>query len=201
MNRLLISLIISLPGILSLRAQSPITNSAEDFSDEQGKKGWSYLYYTSSKDGKGTYVPDDALPMKWAANKNEGKDIWSGPLPWYSLGRESAKSRVLDAGYQAWAVRRWTSDFDGEMTISGSVKCTAAAGEGPDAGDGIGLRIFVDGKEVLNKLLPPQAAEEIQVRTPVRRGSKVDFAVTPGPGLNAQFDGAQFHAVIGKAIK
>lgn len=196
MTRIFVSLVLLIHGFSSLSAQPPLANSVEDFSGEQGKKSWSYLYYISSKDGTGTYAPEDALPMKWSVNKNEAKDIWSGPLPWYNLDRESAKSRVLDAGYQGWAVRRWTSDRAGEITISGFVKCTAAAREGPDTGDGIGLRIFVDGEEILNKLLAPQASVDIDQQVKVKTGSKVDFAVTPGPGLNALYDGSQFRVII-----
>ena len=201
MNRLLLSLILSIPGIAHLAGQSPLADSVGGYSGEQGKQGWSYLYYVSSKDGTGTYVPDDARPMKWAATSGDAKEIWLAPQPWLSLSRESAKSRVVDDCYQGWAVRRWTSDQDGEIEIRGSAKCTAKAGEGDEAGDGVLLRIFVDGKEVFNKPLPPQAVAEFQIPTPIRRGSKVDFAITPGPGLNALFDGAHFNATIGKATK
>lgn len=201
MKRLLLLLILSVPGIAQMSAQSPLADSVGGYSGEQGKQGWSYLYYVSSKDGTGTYVPEDALPMKWAANSGDAKEIWIAPQPWFSLSRESAKSRVVDDCYQGWAVRRWTSDQDGEIEIRGSAKCTAKAGDGDDAGDGVLLRVFVDGKEIFNKPLPPQAAEEFKIPTAVRRGSKVDFAITPGPGLNALFDGAQFNATIGKAVK
>lgn len=193
-------LLASIAGLVTLCAQeAPLADSADGFGKEQGGKGWSYHYYVSSKDGKGTYVPEDALPMKWSPDSGEAKEIWTGPLTWFYLGKESAKSRLIEGGYQGWAVRRWTSDYEGEIEISGTVKCTAAEGDGPDAGDGIGCRIFSDGKEIFSKLLPPQAVAEIQVRTSVRKGSKLDFAVTPGPGLNALFDGSHFRATIRKA--
>lgn len=198
MNRLLLSLILSISGFAQLSAQSPLADSVGGYSGEQGKQGWSYLCYVSSKDGTGTYVPEDARPMKYSG---EVQQIWNAPQPWFSLSRESAKSRVVDDCYQGWAVRRWTSDQEGEIEIRGSAKCTAKAGEGDDAGDGVLLRIFVDGKEIYNKPLPPQAAAEFQIPTPVRRGSMVDFAITPGPGLNALFDGAQFNATIEKRVK
>ncbi len=200
MKSLAATLLASLAGLASLFAQdAPIADSADGFGKEQGGQGWSYHYYVSSKDGTGTYVPEDVLPMKWSPDRGEAKDIWTAPQTWFYLGRESAKSRLIEGGYQGWAVRRWTSDHEGEIAITGTVKCTAAEGEGPDAGDGIGLRVFLDGKEIFNKLLPPQAIAELQIRTPIRKGSKLDFAVTPGPGLNALFDGSQFRATIRKA--
>ena len=87
MNRLLLSLILSIPGIAHLAGQSPLADSVGGYSGEQGKQGWSYLYYVSSKDGTGTYVPDDARPMKWAATSGDAKEIWLAPQPWFSLSR------------------------------------------------------------------------------------------------------------------
>jgi hypothetical protein len=200
MNPVAACLITALFSIALLRGEdSPIADSLAGYSVEQGKQGWSYLYYLSSKDGTGTYVPEDAQPMKWGAKSGDTKDLWNAPFTYFTLGPESAKSRVIEGGYQGWAVRRWTSDHDGEIEITGSVKCTAKPGDAESAGDGIGLKIFVGGKELLNKLLAPQESVEIQLRTPVHRGSKLDFAVTPGPALNALFDGSQFHVVIEKA--
>ena len=193
-------LITALFSIALLRGEEPaIADSVAGFSVEQGKQGWSYLYYISSKDGTGTYAPEDALPMKWGSKSGDTTDHWNAPFTYFTLGPESAKSRVIEGVYQGWAVRRWTSDQDGEIEISGSVKCTAKAGDAGSAGDGIGLKIFLGGKELLNKLLAPQESVEIQLRTPVRKGSTVDFAVTPGPGLNALFDGSQFRVIIRKA--
>ena len=200
MKTLVACFITTLFALPLLRGQElALADSVADFSGEQGKQGWSYLYYISSKDGTGTYAPEDAQPMKWGSKSGNANDLWNAPFTYFTLGPESAKSRVVEGDYQGWAVRRWTSDQDGEIEISGSVKCTAKAGDAGSAGDGIGLKIFLGGKELLNKLLAPQESVDLQLRTPVRKGSTVDFAVTPGPGLNALFDGSQFHVMIRKA--
>ena len=48
---------------------------------------------------------------------------------------------------------RWTSDQSGPLHVLWPAKCDAAGG------DGVGVKVFLDGKELFSKLLPPKTKE------------------------------------------
>ena len=88
-------------------------------------------------------------------------------------------------GRQRWAVRRWKSPVAGKVRLVGTF-------EGGAEGDGTEIRILVDGKQVHAALAGGKSGRadvELDLTVTVRKGSLVDFAVTPGPpGLNLSHD-------------
>jgi hypothetical protein len=89
-------------------------------------------------------------------------------------------------------VRRWISDVDGKIRVTGSL---ARGGRG----DGVRAVILVDGEEVFAADVggpEGQKALEYEVYATVTEGSLVDFAITPGPGTNIDYDATKFTATI-----
>jgi len=69
-----------------------------------------------------------------------------------------------------WAMRRWISDFDGEIQITGRL------GNGSDNGDGTVGRIFVDGTEIFSQVTDGNSVG-YAVNSRVSVGSIVEFAI------------------------
>ena len=90
-----------------------------------------------------------------------------------------------------WAVRRWVSEVNGSVTISGKLADLQGG-----AGDGIVGHIFVDGIEVFNHLINDGDLTGINynVKATVTVGSPVDFAVEPRS--SDWTDSTRFTAVI-----
>jgi hypothetical protein len=88
----------------------------------------------------------------------------------------------------AWAIRRWVSNLDGELTLSGLV----SRGDG---GDGVNVRIFVDGQEIFRQEVSPTASINYNVpNVKVKVGSKIDFAVNQRD--ESSFDATTFTSII-----
>jgi hypothetical protein len=95
-------------------------------------------------------------------------------------------------GRPVWPVRRWISDIDGQVRITGTVRRGAG-------GDGARALILSDGTEIFaTEVGGPngQTALSYEVLATVARGTVIDFAVTPGPGIDINFDATAFTAVI-----
>jgi hypothetical protein len=170
-----------------------IADSQNDFSNKQGTGGWSYLFFISNKDGTDTYVPDDARRMWWAPARAKKPAAWAGPEQWYNHTATSSEPVVINGCFQGWAVRRWTSDRTATLHITGH-----ASRDSKD-GDGVGIKLFIDGKESYAKLLAPASATDFDLSAAVHKGSLLDFVVTPGPGLDATFDSTGIHITISSA--
>ncbi|HOF18081.1 MAG TPA: glycosyl hydrolase, partial [Phycisphaerae bacterium] len=180
-------------GVVTAVAETPrndevLADSARDFSGTQGAGGWSYFYYVSNQDGSAPYQPEKVQPMKWLPSPGDWADMWTGPAKWYTISAGGAQPAVLD-GAQGWTVLRWTSDTDGPVHLI--VKLRRGRN-----GDGVGCKIFLDGKEIHSKHLPPGATESIDLTPTVHKGSRVDFVVTPGPALDSNHDSATLRATI-----
>ena len=78
-------------------------------------------------------------------------------------------------GKHSWAVRRWTSNYDGKVTISGTIDDTNRRG----GGDGITGRIFHNDKEIYKQLVNHGSqANGYEYRTSqIRKGDTLDFAI------------------------
>jgi hypothetical protein len=108
-----------------------------------------------------------------------------------TIGRDSAHPSVGD-GRAVWPVRRWISNVDGKVRIIGTIACG-------DQGDGVGALILVDGTDVFAAEVggaDGQTTLEYEAFATVEKGSVIDFAVTPGPGTDVNFDATVFTATI-----
>ena len=173
-----------------------LAESKADYSKEQGRNGWFYGFYDGvckeepgGPAASGPYTADDFELMKqvetpWGYN-------WAGPAQYLSLSPTGGHPEVIK-GRPAWAVRRWKSSVVGTVRITGRL-------EHGNKGDGVEGRILVDGVQVYARLVggegSPERAE-FDLAVSVKEGSAVDFAITPGPGLDTSFDATEFGAQI-----
>jgi hypothetical protein len=172
----------------SARADRVIADSVLDFSGKQGQDGWTYGYYASNKDGSAPYRPEKVQPMTWEATRGDWAYGWQGPANWLGIG-EGNCGPSAKTGSQMWAVRRWTSSVAGPVHIVGNV---SRGGQG----DGVACKLFLDGKEIYAKHLAPNSSDTIDVAPTLQKGSHVDLVVTPGPGLDTNFDTTSTHLTI-----
>jgi len=186
-KKILAFLSVFMLGLLALivnptpaRAQAApsvkIADSISEFSGTQGKENWFYGYV-----GDQLYVPyfeemSAYTGGSWQVDPNT------------KLSPESAKPSK--AGSKKWPIRRWKSEVDGEITISGQL---AKAELG---GDGIKGYIFVDGERVWSEKIEGNDSQGVNfnIKATVKQGSDVDFVV--GPRKEADLDGTKFIATI-----
>ncbi|MEX2186259.1 MAG: PEP-CTERM sorting domain-containing protein [Pirellulales bacterium] len=188
----------------------------------QGENNWLYGYHDVRADavsngGDGQFGVSDFIPFlndgsgvvatndpigSWTSSPNHWNgSAWDlvnngafGRGPWTELtpagGHPAANAQGTPEVH--WAVRRWISDFDGDVEIMGLLSNAGA-------GDGTVGRIFVDGVEVWSAVSDGVAANFDVVAT-VANGSIVDFAIDPdganvyneltGVGLDSISDGS-----------
>jgi len=167
-----------------------IAHFADDYSNVQGRRNWYYGYYDGQGNGqgdgrppRGAYTDDDFKPMTYT--ETVWGYEWGGPMRYLKISRDSMHPQASD-GRPVWAVRRWKSDVQGTIRLSGKI-----AQVGEKKGDGVGLVALVDGRVVARWMIggpdhPPSIP--YQAETKVNVGSLVDLAVTPGPGINPDYD-------------
>ncbi|HYW79703.1 MAG TPA: hypothetical protein VE890_09010, partial [Thermoguttaceae bacterium] len=194
------SLVQPLDGLGDTKAAgTPVADSATDYSNKQGANNWFYGFYAGDGAGQGDgdqplgpYTDDDFGPMThvqtvWGYN-------WAGPAKYLSLKPEGGHPEVIQ-GRPAWAVRRWKS------TVSGPVRLVGFFRRTDEQGDGTGGRILIDGVQVYETTVggeshPGEVSFDVVV--PVHEGSLIDFAITPGPTVDTQYDATQSRATIYK---
>jgi len=147
-----------------------IRDSVEDFSLEQGHCGWRYGYIAPATDARFvemTVVQTDT----W----------WVDPLRfWTHIGRDVMHPNGVTTGggrepVDHYAVRRWTSDASGTVSI-------AFDAARPDAtcGNGVLVRLVVDDIVVTEKALDPGlSTTSFSADATVSAGTIIDFVVDP----------------------
>lgn len=169
-----------------------LADSEADYGKTQGHRDGFYGYYDGTGDGEGDgrapdgpYSDDDFKPMRHVETM-WGYE-WSGPYRYLTLGPASAHP-AAQKGTPVWAVRRWVSPVGGRVRISGRFGVGAK-------GDGSGLKILVDGVVRHSALVGGVGAEgsrRFDLVVPVSAGSRVDFACTPGAGVNTEYDSSTY---------
>lgn len=164
-------------------ADVALADSRRDFSPEQGRGGW---YYGTLAGPDGTFVP---LPRFGA---DDWHACWTGPLPFGAITAEDQHPSVED-GKPVSIVRRWRSDYDGAVRIAGRFRKGVA-------GDGVDVRIAIDGQPVHERRLGngQPIADEFDFVEDVHAGTTVDFAVAPGPAANIDGDATTLAVTIRK---
>ena len=156
-----------------------LADSVSGYSKMVGGNGWYYGY--AELGSAAAYDPSQFRQMTWG--------IWGADnYRWLAPGGYPFASGNLlhPSGY--WAIRRWVSSFAGRASLSGSL----SRGSG---GDGVGVRIFVDGKEVYKRHLSPDESIDYSVAdVALKVGSKVDFTVNQASESN--FDATNFTSTI-----
>jgi hypothetical protein len=157
-----------------------LADSVSGYSKTAGENGWYYGY--AELGSAGTYDPSKFKPLTWG--------IW---------GTDNYRWLLLPGGYPfasgsgmhpsgSWAIRRWVSNIAGPVSLSGVLSRRGG-------GDGVNVRIFVDGNEVYNQHLSPNQSTNYNVRdVALKVGSKIDFTVNRG--RESSFDATEFTSTI-----
>jgi hypothetical protein len=175
-----------------------VAASEQDFGTAQGLNGWHYGQYNGDGEGEGDgadpagpYTDDDFKRLSHFEG-DVGRSWHEPDLGPVRIDRRAAHPSEI-GGRQIWAARRWESSIEGAVRITGKIMPTSAQGDGTSA------RILVDGLEVFSADVGGpgnQGSIEYGVSVRVRKGSLVDFVVTPGPGTDMHYDATAFTAVI-----
>jgi len=198
--------------------------------DDEDRKGWSYGYFDVRGDldtDNGAYdggaelteflndgsdlieadVADGVWlnsPNHWDGGKYDVLNNGAGRGPWTQMtqlgGHPAANGQMTPEVH--WCVRRWTSDYEGEVVVTGMWRNNSGGGDG-----GIG-RIFHNGVEVYNGLTNGFGTTGTVVLD-VAMDDEIDFAFDPdGAGvydpavegsidlINDGADGYVFHGKI-----
>ena len=156
-----------------------IADSASGYSKIAGDNGWYYGY--AELGSAATYQPSDFKPMTWRIWRTDNyRWMGSGDYPFASGGDMHPSGD--------WAIRRWMSNIAGTVTLTGRL----SRGEG---GDGVNVRIFVDGKQIYSQNVSPSQTIKYNIpNVAVEIGSKIDFTVN---GRNdSNFDATTFTSTI-----
>jgi hypothetical protein len=181
--------------ITTIESGELLADSVEDYSDQQGKAGWSYGYSEEMRADRShspaAYALGDFKLMVPVADRWYHK--WGEPrYSWLTIGPREAHPSRSQRG-PIWAIRRWTSPVTGPVRISGHISHSASKG------DGVSAHIAVDGRFIFSADLGgATGTHEVQYETKARlqMGSQVDFIVTPGPHDDINFDSTMVEARI-----
>lgn len=181
-------------GINEHRPDHLVADSAEDYDSTQGVKGWSYGWMdgaaltdarslpATGATGYRDFQPLDRVGDSW-------EDYWGGKsLPALKIDARNVHPSS-HGGRDVWAVRRWTSDHDGPVHLDIDVKLADKKSAG------INFITLLDDKVVLSKALGGPASDmslKQALDMAVRRGSHLDFVVTPGSTGKIDFDATAF---------
>ena len=181
-------------GIGYVPPDTPIVlaDSAADFSGVQGQDNWSYGTWTQNFDSDGIY----AVTEFGAINSDRFFDAENNR---WDLASNNSSAQITETGghpssanvgfFTHWVLRRWASETEGEVTISGNL------GNADAAGDGTIGRIFVNGEEVYQQLVNGSQTD-YSITLDLQIGDLVDFAIDPGVDSDETGDQTEFTAQI-----
>lgn len=188
-------------------ATNVLADSAGEFSGTQGANSWFYGYWSKKADADGVYDPatDFTLFPRGGTTWN-ATNFWTGSKwDWFagdppfteitSTGARPSAENGNPALPVHWPVRRYVSETNGALRITGTLFCSSSNGL---CGDGVVGRIFVDGVEVYQQ---PVFGLSLgySIIVPARLGALIDFVVDPGPATNDLCDSTIFTATIRQA--
>lgn len=166
-----------------------LADSVDGFNGVQGTTPgtWSYGYYVA---GPGAYHPEQFHGMNWT--RTDWDYRWQCPYA-YAAVTNTIQHPSYAGDTPVWIIRRWRSSATGTAHLSGT------AGHASDGGDGDGIKVFVDGKEVFSGSVGTSGGPNglsFDLSVPVQVGSLVDFVVTPGPGADINFDTVDYRSQV-----
>ena len=172
---------------ISSEINTTLANSVNDWSTTQGQSGWEY----------GRYAPYNSVGFTqlsetiWGGwnNPGVGSTLNLPQLDQYG-GHPQFNAANCGACNSEWAVRRWTSSYTGNITISGELFDRDGA-----CGDGAHVRILINGMQVWEYQYIPSITQTYSLNLSVNAGDQIDFAIDPSAG-DAACDDTQFTANI-----
>lgn len=160
-------------------AAQVLTISDDDFSDQQGFKGWHYGYFDGSSDTP--WRLDDFAPLPffddaWRRETGVG-GYWTAVTRagGHPNGLISSGGRLEE---ENCAVRRWVADADYVLQLSGRLW---DADPTPGHGNGVIGHIMVDGETIWQQTIDNgnQAGVEYALEVCTVEGTIIDFAIDP----------------------
>ncbi|MGA2617993.1 MAG: glycosyl hydrolase [Thermoguttaceae bacterium] len=158
-----------------------VADLVEDYAKTQGATNWYYGY--TDEVGR-NFKPFEIVVTPWG-------ERWAGPLPYLGASRGSLHPQVKD-GKAIWAVQRWKSPLRGKVQVKGHF-------ERDRQGDGCTVLVLVNGKKIFEQHAGgPRSPtrREFTLDVEVKEGTLIDFAVTPGPDNNLDFDNTMVDAQV-----
>ena len=165
-----------------------IADSVKDFTNKQGANGWEYGYYQGvmnpSSFKRFEYVKDWDLSSKNPGSPYKSDYIWSLiEEPGYANFTQLTDigghpNHYSQGGSLEWAVRRWTSNINQKVKITGEIDDINKRG----GGDGITARIFKNGSEVFSQSAnnsSPAEGYTYSIDLELKKGDIIDFAIDP----------------------
>ena len=164
---------------------APVADSVIDWSivGAQGESGWTQGYWDRSADADGKYAASDFTPFPRGGGGFGPGDFWDGSSwqwyggdpPWTMLGSQAVHPNGPNSGAEHWAIRRWTCEVAGAVTVTWTLRKTSLNG------GGVSGRVFHNGVEV--DVAAIAGVDDTGVtRTvgiaPVQPGDAIDVAVT-----------------------
>ena len=147
---------------LTVQPGEVIANSSAEFSENQGQNGWYYGKYTAFNTAGFSQLP------------NFTGFVWNNPgtnLDFPQLDANGGHPQFEDF---SWPVRRWVSDFTGDVTISGDF-----FDRDNSCGDGVHVRIFQNGNQVFEFLNIPISSNPYSFNLTIAAGDEIDFVIDP----------------------
>jgi hypothetical protein len=153
-----------------------IADSVSEFSGTQGQSNWYYGYYT------GSFTPSNFQQMSIFDGTSWYVDNTSpSPFVWTQLTDVGGhpNGTISGSGHDSvehWAVRRWVSEVNGEITIQGHIADLSGV-----IGDGIVGKIFVGNTEIYSTPINNGnlAGTNYSLTFNVLAGTTIDFAIAP----------------------
>lgn len=163
-------------------------DSVAEFSGTQGQNNWSYGYWDRTADADQLYQPADVTLFSAAAWTGALWDLNTTGAPWTEIGSGGGHPNGTNSGNEHWTVRRYVSEFTGPARFVGNLS------DGAECGDGVALRIYVEGVLVYSKSTFSSVPVEFLAESNLQAGQRVDFVITPL--ANDSCDGHSFNVKV-----
>ena len=142
-------------------ATSVTADSEADFSGVQGQDGWTYGTYAAFDVAGFTELPTFS-GAQW-----EGGEAFATPFVDADGGHPGVDSFF-------WAVRRWTADTDGDVTLDADYQDLNGS-----CGDGANIRVFHNSAEIATELVSLSLQSIAPIAITVGSGDTIDFVIDP----------------------
>lgn len=180
-----------------------LADSVADFSLEQGARGWYYGYDLGFRDSF-QLLPRPSVVTQYVPVSGDTWECWTtAEEHWTQIFQLGAHANGTDTSAPSTAVleravRRWTSDYSGDIRIVGEL---AKIDVTPDGSNGVYATVLVDGIEVYSVVIGGEDAggRIYEAMGHVEINSTVDFILDPHES-NDHHDLTRFTAVIERAI-
>jgi hypothetical protein len=176
-----------------------VADSVKDYSGIQGENNWYYGYYQGGLNSNNfKLLTEYGYARSAPFNEFIPADFWTLESNIYytlltNIGGHPNGRFTAARPIEQWAVRRWISEVDGDVTLSG----TLAKLDTREGGNGIIGNIFVDGVPIFSKFIANNDSEGINyaINTTVKKGDIVDFIIDSNEN-NGLFDSTKFTTTI-----